>query len=391
MGRALTGSVEQRKTKSGFTYYARFKAYGRQWRIHLGGTSNGMTPTKAEEAMQAIVADVRRGRWLPQRDGANGSGNARPLEATATMHELASEWLGGRSDLGDAGKADYTWQLTNHILPFFKDHFPFEITPQELDRFRKDRLDAGLGAVSVNKCIRLIAQILDVAEDYGLVNGNPARNRRRYAKKPVQRAVWLDRAEQIQAILDAALALDAAPDRRTQGREALVATLVLAGLRISEACRLEWRAIDFHNDLIRVEQRAKSTAGFREIDLFPALKRRLVAERARRRPSSMNELVFTTSTGQPRDRNNAAKRVINPTKTLADELLIAREHAPLPVGVTAHKLRHTFASLLIAMGYDPATVQEQLGHADARFTLNVYTHQMRRGPDDRAALAALLE
>ena len=48
-------------------------------------------------------------------------------------------------------------------------------------------------------------------------------------------------------------------------------------------------------------------------------------------------------------------------------------------------------SLLISMGYDPATVQEQLGHSDARFTLNVYTHQMRRGVEDRALLAKLLE
>jgi len=43
------------------------------------------------------------------------------------------------------------------------------------------------------------------------------------------------------------------------------------------------------------------------------------------------------------------------------------------------------------MGYDPATVQEQLGHSDARFTLNAYTHQMKRGATDRAALAALLQ
>ncbi len=63
----------------------------------------------------------------------------------------------------------------------------------------------------------------------------------------------------------------------------------------------------------------------------------------------------------------------------------------MPAGVTAHKLRHTFASLLIAMGYEPATVQEQLGHSDARFTLNAYAYQMKRGTTDRAALAALLQ
>src|SRR5204862_4313391 len=55
------------------------------------------------------------------------------------------------------------------------------------------------------------------------------------------------------------------------------------------------------------------------------------------------------------------------------------------------KLRHTFASLLIALGKDPAYVMAQLGHADPKFTLRVYTHVMRRGDDERDALRTLVE
>jgi len=62
----------------------------------------------------------------------------------------------------------------------------------------------------------------------------------------------------------------------------------------------------------------------------------------------------------------------------------------LPQGVTTHKLRHTFASILIACGEDPASVMAQLGHTDPKFTLRVYTHMMRRGPAERARLKELV-
>jgi hypothetical protein len=64
--------------------------------------------------------------------------------------------------------------------------------------------------------------------------------------------------------------------------------------------------------------------------------------------------------------------------------------APLPSGVTPHKLRHTFASLLVACGEDPATVMAQLGHTDPQFTLRVYAHVMRRGHEERRRLKALV-
>ena len=80
-----------------------------------------------------------------------------------------------------------------------------------------------------------------------------------------------------------------------------------------------------------------------------------------------------------------------PVSRRADELLTARGAQPLPRGVTPHKLRHTFASVLIALGRDPAYVQDQLGHTDPRFTLRVYTHVNKRGPEEHEALRLLVE
>lgn len=70
--------------------------------------------------------------------------------------------------------------------------------------------------------------------------------------------------------------------------------------------------------------------------------------------------------------------------------LEAAGSVPLPNGLTPHKLRHTFASLLVALGTDPGAVMDQLGHEDAGFTLRVYRHGMRRGEDEKAELWALV-
>jgi integrase len=101
--------------------------------------------------------------------------------------------------------------------------------------------------------------------------------------------------------------------------------------------------------------------------------------------------VFVTSTGKPRSRHNIRQDIVEAVVAHAETLVEERGAQPLPLGITPHKLRHTFASILVAIGKDPTYVRQQLGHTDPAFTLRVYSHMMRRSEGERDRLKALVE
>jgi integrase len=100
--------------------------------------------------------------------------------------------------------------------------------------------------------------------------------------------------------------------------------------------------------------------------------------------------VFTTAAGSELIHGNIRRRVLDKAVAKANETLTEVDDVPLPEGLTPHKLRHTFASILVALGVDPGSVMDQIGHTDPGFTLRVYRHGMRRDGAAKERLQALV-
>jgi integrase len=432
MARPATGSVVK-PTPDHPCFALRFRAYGKREFLTLGRPEDGWTLAMAQRELAAVLRDVDLGIWRPPEPDPAPAQTADP-----TFHEFASDWYSSKELEVEKNTANhYRNDLTNHLLPFFKDHHLSQITVAEVDRYRQskvrqaaeitaaaengtpltvsytDRLGRRyrrrarpLSARSINMHIDLLAQILAVAVDHGHIPSNPAVGKRRRMKVSKPRPVHLDSAEQIALLLQAAGELDRGStvldvrDRhgrtwkqrqpvQTTGRRAAIATLLLGGGRASATGAMLWRDVDLANGRFEVG-RDKTDAGMREVDMLPLLREILTEHKAASEHTGPEDPVFVTSSGKPRSRHNLRQDVVEAVVTHAHRLVDERGLQPLPLGITPHKLRHTFASILVAIGKDPAYVMQQLGHTDAAFTLRVYTHTMRRSEEERERLKALV-
>ena len=343
MARPATGTIIEDTRGDSRRYGARFPAYGKKRFAAFGSSAEGWTRPRAEQELANILADVRRGIWRPDEP--------EPVAAprdVPTFHEYASEWFerrkleGGRrmGGLSAAGVADLSWRLTYHLLPFFAKMRLDEIRIEDVDRFRfarvrerdaiekaaaagkplmedytdprtgrtRQRRRTALGPVSINKLIGTLSAILEAACEVDLVPRNVAGGRRRRLASVTPPRTTLDSAEHIAALLDAAGSLDGLARCRHGQRRALVATLVFAGLRISEALSLRWSDVDLARGTVKVRQ-GKTDAAARTVNLLPVLRDEL-SSYAARVLGSPDAIVFATTTGGQQSPSNVRRRVL---------------------------------------------------------------------------------
>jgi integrase len=410
MPRKPTGQVIERDRQRGHTFAIRFRAYGERRLVTLGTVDEGWNRGRAEEELENVLADVRRGIWQPPRATVVDAPTA-PRDPS--FHAFSSEWFAGvELALKPRTRTDYLWRLSSHLLPYFAEHRLAAITVEEVDRYRRhkerqraqleraraeqasrpaaerEQLPRPLSNGSINKTIRLLAQVLEQAVEYGLIDRNPAAGKRRLLRESKPSRSYLQ-PDQVKALLGAADELDQeARHGDTRRRRPLIATLVLAGLRISEALDLRWRDVNLAARKLYVRD-AKTEAGIREVDLTPYLQEVLSEYRTRTRHAGPDDRVFATSTGERDNPSNVRNRFL---AGAVEQANVALEEAGAEViaHVTPHALRRTFASLLLAAGADVPYVMAQLGHTDPKMTLGVYAKVIASKTDHGAALDGLV-
>jgi integrase len=301
-----------------------------------------------------------------------------------TFHEFASQWFEARRhEVSPRSVEDYRWALTRHLLPFFKYHRLSQITIAEVDRYRTDkvrerehgRAKRSLGNRSINATIALLAHVLETALEYGHIQFNPARGRRRRLKAAQPTRTWLE-PEQVKPLLDATVrglrGGGTMPDTRMR---TMFATGICTGLRVGELLALRWRDVNLAQGRLTVIDSKTEAGRGREIDLWPELCEELAVYKTQARHAQPEDYVFATATGKADTRSNIAKRLKRAAER-ANQALAEHETPPIPSALSPHSLRRTFASLLYLRGENPVYVMHQMGHTDPKLALRIYTKVM---------------
>lgn len=153
------------------------------------------------------------------------------------------------------------------------------------------------------------------------------------------------------------------------------------GMRQSEILGFRWKYIDFEHGKLSVVQtlshdgktlssETKTKASMRSIFLnahilTDLIKHNQIVVQEKDHAGSMyqdHNLVVCTAIGTP----------VIPRNLLRSFYRIMEE-ADVP-RIRFHDLRHTVASLILGQGVNSKIVQEILGHADVRITLDIYSH-----------------
>lgn len=268
----------------------------------------------------------------------------------------------------------------SHVLPYFDNlkvklcDVDCKLLQQYVDyKHKHGRLDGkgGLSPKSIREHKNVISQTLDNAVKNKLIPSNPFQ----FVIMPplVKHEVAFYNENQLRALFTALKDDPILP---------MVKITALFGLRRSELLGLKWNSIDFDRKTMTIrhtvckvtevvaKDKTKTASSHRT---FPLMDEALKIFREAKCQEEQNRIAF----GREYQENEYVFKwpdghTYSPdylTHRFADVLKL---HG-LP-HIRFHDLRHSCASMLIAMNWSLKDVQEWLGHSDIQMTANIYSH-----------------
>ena len=304
----------------------------------------------------------------------------RGVELSGNSNMTLSEWMErwmieyAAPTLRSSTVNGYTSDIKNHIRPALGEKQIRFITRNDVQKFyntlRKKKsqnrihgIEKTLADSTVRGIHLLLHEIMDAAVQARLISKNPTIGttipKCNYPPKKILNE------EQLDAFMDAI--------RNEPLWYDFFYTEITTGLRLGEICGLKWIDLDDTTGKLKVRRsihtaaggkleigETKTEKGTRSI-LLPPSTLHLLKER---RKTAITEWIFPS--------------LLAPEKPTAPSAAYHRLKVIL-VGVGLpdirfHDLRHTFATHALTSGVDAKTLSGILGHTNASFTLDTYTH-----------------
>jgi integrase len=321
---------------------------------------------EARNFKAAVRVDKQRGNYVDPRD------------AKRKFSEWAERYMEQKLRLRPRTRDKYESILRVHLLPAFGNSPIGSISRDEVQSWIVSRHREGYGPETVRGIYDLLAAMMRLATEDGLIARTPCRK----IELPAivrQEKRYLE-AAQVEALVSS-----------VEGRfKALIYTAAYLGLRWQEIAGLRKDALNLraagpatvrvvttieraHGHYRPVEY-GKSKAARRTLKM-PEFLRQALSWHLRAFKS--DEWVFAASKGGFLRYDNFRPRVWLPA-------VESSGLAPL----TFHELRHTAAAFMIDDGADPLQVRRRMGHEDIRTTFDTYGHLF---PDREDELVAALE
>jgi integrase len=312
------------------------------------GCKREMTKPLAERRMEVVLARI------------NGL-DYRPGRVVATFGEFIERW-----------KTEVLTKQQPSSARAVKSHLSCYIVPQlsklRLEQFSIENqqtfitrvLEKGVSRKTVLNVLGTLSSILSTARDWGYNCEQIQAGRLRLPPRNYRYEAPHFTVDQLQRILTIA----------EEPWRTLYCILTMDGLRAGEVLGLQWGDIDLERQLLHVRrsawygkiQTAKSQASETVLPIPNALLAVLKNYRAQWKPNPQG-FLFVTRNGRPPCSNKVVEYHL---WTILDALGIPR--------CGLHAFRHTHTALLLDSSATPKVVQRQLGHSDARTTLEIYGH-----------------
>ena len=360
-------------TKNGkdYTYWeARYTAgYDPGTGKQIQKSITGKTQNEVAKKLKEVTASLDAGTYIA------------PNKTTVSqwMDTWHAEYLGA---VKLSTVSSYEATIRNHIKPGLGAIKLETLTTQDIQEFyngrqKGDETREPLAPKTIKNIHGVLHKALEQAMLNGLIRNNPA-DPCVLPRRPKQKVKPLNE-EQITKLIKAL---------KGHKYENLILTTLFTGLREGEVCGLQWDCVNLETGTILVDKQLqslrKSVRGNgdkyalvptkngkeRHLTIAPFVVELLKKEKAKQDANRAyyeelyeeSGLVFTDESGH-RITPQAAYRAF---KLVVTELGMPQARF--------HDLRHSYAVASLRSGDDAKTVQENLGHATAAFTLDVYGH-----------------